>query len=162
MTFKQRIAKAKILYKTGKYTRFSDAVAAVSKSTATKKPVKKAAKKIGYHINKTTFIDPTETGKKRKKNEKFYNVKRDSAGHFLSIKKATPKQGVMFSGVGSIHLHEIGSELLSLEFTIKELKHKKTLAKLAADKKKIQAHITILTGQFNTLKKYLNTRAKFV
>ena len=51
-----------------------------------KSPVGKK-KKIGYSINKTVFVDPMESGKKRKKKTNKYSVKRNATGEFVKFKK---------------------------------------------------------------------------
>jgi hypothetical protein len=66
------------------------------------------------------------------------------------------------SGIGQISLHEIGGELISLEFKINRLKSDKKLVRTASQKKELQSKILIYQKQFKALKVYLNTRAKFI
>jgi len=106
------------------------------------------------------FIEMVRSKSKAKKSASKKAAPKKSATH-----KDTKSHNVnirVVSGIGSINLNEIGSELLNLEFKINKLKAEKKAARLVSDKKMIQSKITILTNQFKALKLYLNTRAKYI
>lgn len=77
LALKKITDKAKILYRTGKYKKWTDAI--------------KAASKVGdYKINKATFLEkniPTSPRKKTTKKPKSFIVKRDTSGQFSKIKR---------------------------------------------------------------------------
>jgi hypothetical protein len=154
-TLQQITTKAKVLYKTGKYKKWTDAIKAASKLVK-KKPVKKAAKKkpqrVGQWVKGTTRMYEFKKEKPFKKYPKNVEVKRTRSGTFSKFK----------AKIGNIELPKIGSELLNLEFKISELKARKKAAKKVSEKKAIQQKITVLNNQFKTLKAYLNTRARFI
>jgi len=64
-------------------------------------------------------------------------------------------------GIGDISLNAIGAELYELEARINGLKLKKKQVKTIQEKKEIQTQITEFNKQFNALRAYLNSRARF-
>lgn len=134
-------------------------IKSVGKTTALKKavPAKKVKKQTGTtNIARDKMIQAKPVGKRKagataKKPFYYeYRANRTDKGVLLGVK------------VGKIELTEIGSELLNLEFKIKQLQEQKKVAKLIANKKDIAYHIKVLQSQHKALKAYLNTRAKFI
>jgi len=88
-TLQQITTKAKVLYKTGKYKKWTDAIKAASKLVK-KKPVKKAAKKkpqrVGQWVKGTTRMYEFKKEKPLKKYPKNVEVKRSRSGTFSKFK----------------------------------------------------------------------------
>lgn len=115
-----------------------------------KSKAKKAAAKKKVKIGDTIVRIPSKTRK-----NKNVVMQRNKKGMFANI-------GSLNKQPAAIDLNKVGNELLALEFTINNLKAKKKLAKLKADKTYFTNKIKILNAQFKALKIYLNTRAKFI
>lgn len=134
MSLKQITTRAKKLYKTGKFAKWTDAIKAASKQIKPAKPAKKArAKKVAA-------------------------VKTSSKTH---TDKNRITANIQVGKMGSIGLDTIGAELWNLEAKITRLKQKKKDAKLIAEKRDIQQEISNLSKQHKTLRAYLNSRARF-
>lgn len=140
------MAKKKAKFKKGS----PEAKRFMAKIRKMRKPAKKKAAKKKTKISGTTTLKvPTY------RKNKSVSIKRNSStGKFAKI--AGTKQ------TSSINLNAVGTELLSLEFKINNLKAHKKAAKLIAEKKQFQNQITAYSKQFKELKRYLNTRAKFI
>jgi hypothetical protein len=81
---KQITTKAKQLYKSGKFAKWTDAIKAASKTVT--KTVKKASKKIGdYNVNESNFVETRlalTPRKKKAKKVKKYSVTRNVDGTY--------------------------------------------------------------------------------
>jgi hypothetical protein len=142
------VKKAKGLYKTGKYKKWTDAIKAASKGVkkaapkkkATKKaaPKRKAAKKItGFKKGKTNFI---ELGEKKKRGKNIRIVRRTVSGKKGTFRDFITIGSVISSGK-SILLEKLG-----------KLEAKKFSTKLKRDKNKVAKEIRTVKTQ---LKKFM-------
>lgn len=135
-TLQQITTKAKVLYKTGKYKKWTDAIKAASKLVK-KKPVKKAVKKAAKKrkVGAIKIIEKGETKNTRPK--KVYQYTRSKTGTFKGLKT--------ISGVNAA-----GKKIISEK--LKTALYKKETAKLKRDKNKHSKEVRELKKQ---LQKYL-------
>jgi len=76
-------------------------------------------------------------------------------------KTAKPRQNTLFGSGEIITLDQIGRQLNHYEFDLVQLAGEKRSAKTAIEKKRLAEVIKVKKAQFNALRAYLNTRAKF-
>jgi len=128
---------------------------------AKKKPT---AKQLAARKKFVEMVRARAAAKKKATTKKKSDPKKKVSGLDKVVRKGrkTDVKYTRISGIGSIGLNDIGSELLSLEFKINKLKSEKKVVRLISEKKEIQGKITVYTKQFKALKTYLNTRAKFI
>jgi len=112
-----------------------------------KSPVGKK-KKIGYSINKTVFVDPMESGKKRKKKTNKYSVKRNATGEFVKFKKigavnkAIPESKVLHE------IEKVKHDIKTLESLQKQHMMKKHKSSIGATIRKKHSEIKKLLRKY--------------
>jgi hypothetical protein len=125
-------------------------VRAAKKISGTKK--KSTVKQTGTsNIVKDKIFKAKPPGKRKSASGKVYSEVR---------KNRTDAPGKLL-GIGDISLNAIGAELYELESRVNGLKLKKKQVKTIQEKKEIQTQITAFNKQFNALRAYLNSRARF-
>lgn len=152
LALKKITDKAKILYRTGKYSKWTDAIKAASKQVS----------KVGdYKINKSTFVEkrkPVTPRKKTKKTGKTFLVKRSSAGTFSQIKRTKS-----ISGTGGKDMYSVRDAMQrDLDNANKQLHNWKSginISKDATQKRKI---ILVYNGSIKALKKAIIEQNKLI
>ena len=151
---KQITTKAKALYKTGKFKKWTDAIKAASKQTT----------KIGdYNVNKSSFVEtrlPLSPRKKRTKKEKKFAVTRNYDGTFMpgGIKKISgvkkhfdEKSHNINVTVGALNSSK-KSHLKLLTTYYGKLSTKLLLAEKMKDKKDLKKQMMIIKREISKLK----------
>jgi hypothetical protein len=87
--------------------------------------------------------------------------KSESGRLYTEVRKNRSDVKGKLLGIGDISLNAIGAELYELESRVNGLKLKKKQVKTIQEKKEIQTQITEFNKQFNALRAYLNSRARF-
>ena len=152
MTALQQIIKeAKSIRKKYPNKEWKECVAQASAIYASKhkgkSPVRKN-KKIGYSINKTVFVDPMESGKKRKKKTNKYSVKRNATGEFVKFKKigavnkAIPESNVLHE------IEKVKRDIKTLESLQKQHMMKKHKSSIGATIRKKHSEIKKLLRKY--------------
>jgi hypothetical protein len=138
---KQITTKAKALYKSGKYAKWTDAIKAASKQTATvgatkKKTVKKKAAPKKKTAVKKAVIKKVAT--KKKATTRNYGSHKDTASHNVRIS--------VVSGIGS---------LMSLyKDAYGKLSSKKLMEKTKRGRNKIAKEMTAVAAKIKKLKSF--------
>jgi len=139
---KQITTKAKALYKTGKYAKWTDAIKAASKQTATvgatkkKTAKKKAAPKKKAALKKKAAVKRAAT--KKKATTRNYGSHKDTASHNVRIS--------VVSGIGS---------LMSLyKDAYGKLSSKKLMEKTKRGRNKIAKEMTAVAAKIKKLKSF--------
>jgi hypothetical protein len=133
---KQITTKAKALYKSGKYAKWTDAIKAASKQTATVGATKKkAAKKKAAPKNKTAV---KKSATKKKSAARNYGSHKDTNSHNVKVS--------VVSGIGSLltHYKDVYGKLSS----------KKLLEKTKRGKHKIAKEMTAIATKIKKLKNW--------
>jgi hypothetical protein len=143
---KQITTKAKALYKSGKYAKWTDAIKAASKQTATvgatkKKSAKKAAPKKKTAVKKAAPKKKTAVKKaapKKKEALRNYGSHKDTASHNVRIS--------VVSGIGNLLTH--------YKDAYGKLSSKKLLEKTKRGKSKIAKEMTKVASKIKKLKNW--------
>ena len=135
---KQITTKAKALYKTGRYAKWTDAIKAASKQTASvgatkKKTTKKAAKKV---VKKKTAVK--KAAPKKKATSRNYGSHKDTKSHNVRIS--------VVSGIGNLLSH--------YKDAYGKLSSKKLLEKTKRGKHKIAKEMTAVAAKIKKLKNW--------
>lgn len=124
----------------------------------------RAAKKISGTKNKPAVKQrgSSNTVKDKMLKAKPPGKRKSASGKVYSeVRKNRTDAPGKLTGIGDISLNAIGAELYELEARINGLKLKKKQVKTIQEKKEIQTQITEFNKQFNALRAYLNSRARF-
>jgi hypothetical protein len=135
---KQITTKAKQLYKTGKYAKWTDAIKAASKQTASvgatkKKAAKKSVKKVA---KKKTAVK--KAAPKKKTAARNYGSHKDTNSHNVKVS--------VVSGIGSLLTH--------YKDAYGKLSSKKLLEKTKRGKHKIAKEMTAIATKIKKLKNW--------
>jgi hypothetical protein len=135
---KQITTKAKQLYKTGKYAKWTDAIKAASKQTASvgatkKKAAKKSVKKVA---KKKTAVK--KAAPKKKAAARNYGSHKDTNSHNVKVS--------VVSGIGSLLTH--------YKDAYGKLSSKKLLEKTKRGKHKIAKEMTSIAAKIKKLKNW--------
>jgi hypothetical protein len=138
---KQITTKAKALYKSGKYAKWTDAIKAASKQTATvgatkkKTAKKKAAPKKKVAVKKATI---KKVAPKKKAAARNYGSHKDTNSHNVKVS--------VVSGIGSLLTH--------YKDAYGKLSSKKLLEKTKRGKHKIAKEMTAVAAKIKKLKNW--------
>ena len=133
---KQITTKAKALYKTGKYAKWTDAIKAASKQTATVGATKKKAAKKKAASKKKAAVK--KAAPKKKAAARNYGSHKDTASHNVRIS--------VVSGIGNLLTH--------YKDAYGKLSSKKLLEKTKRGKSKIAKEMTAVASKIKKLKNW--------
>jgi len=133
---KQITTKAKALYKSGKYAKWTDAIKAASKMTATVGATKKKTAKKKAAPKKKAAVKKAST--KKKATTRNYGSHKDTNSHNVKVS--------VVSGIGSLLTH--------YKDAYGKLSSKKLLEKTKRGKHKIAKEMTVIATKIKKLKNW--------